>query len=209
MFFPRGGWSRAGRYVVYRLRRLPDPSYRISRGIGAGVFACFTPLFGAHFVTAALVTWAIRGNMLAAFLATFFGNPLTFPFIATLSVGIGTWVLGLPPVPPHEIFVGFSLTSVEIGDNLVAVFTSATVEWERTGSFLRYIFLPYAVGGLLPGAIFGTLAFYVSDPIIASYQRGRIRRLKQRFEAKRRQAQASRDGRKSVSNFADAPLEAE
>ena len=48
-FYPRGGWGRAVRYVVHRLRRLPDPAYKISRGIAAGVFTSFTPFFGFHF----------------------------------------------------------------------------------------------------------------------------------------------------------------
>ncbi|WP_330448804.1 DUF2062 domain-containing protein [Paracoccus marcusii] len=46
----------------------------------------FTPLFGFHFLSAAAVAWIIRGNVLAALLATFVGNPVTLPFIALMSV---------------------------------------------------------------------------------------------------------------------------
>ena len=35
--YPRGGWRRATRYIGYRLRRLPDPAHKISRGIACGV----------------------------------------------------------------------------------------------------------------------------------------------------------------------------
>ena len=69
-FYPRGGWTRAALYVVHRIRRLPDPAHRISRGVAAGVFVCFTPYFGLHFVMATLIAWVIRGNILAALLAT-------------------------------------------------------------------------------------------------------------------------------------------
>src|SRR6056297_3944816 len=85
-FWPRGGWTRATRYVVHRLRRLPDPAHKISRGIAAGVFACFTPFFGLHFVIATALAFVLRGNLMAALLATFFGNPLTFPIIAAVSM---------------------------------------------------------------------------------------------------------------------------
>ena len=50
VFYPRGGWRRAVSYVIHRLRRLPDPPHKIARGVAAGVFVCFTPFFGFHFV---------------------------------------------------------------------------------------------------------------------------------------------------------------
>ena len=49
------------------------------------------------------MTWVLRGNILASLLATFIGNPVTFPIIATVSVELGTWMLGHPHVPPQDI----------------------------------------------------------------------------------------------------------
>ena len=94
--YPRGGWKRAASYVGHRLRRLPDPPHRIARGIAAGVFVCFTPYFGFHFFLAAGLAWVMQGNVVAALLATFFGNPLTFPIIAAISLELGQWMLGTP-----------------------------------------------------------------------------------------------------------------
>ncbi len=93
-FYPRGGWYRAAQYVIHRVRRLPDAPHRIGRGVFAGVFISFTPLFGFHFIGAALIALAIRGNVLAALLATFIGNPLTTPIIAYTSVELGQFILG-------------------------------------------------------------------------------------------------------------------
>ncbi|MEM0947576.1 MAG: DUF2062 domain-containing protein [Pseudomonadota bacterium] len=202
LFYPRGGWTRASRYIMHRLRRLPDPAHKISRGIGAGVFASFTPFFGLHFITAGLIAWALRGNILAAMLATFFGNPITFPVIATISVELGTWILDLPPVPPKDILLGFSLASVELWGNFAAVFTPATASWAETGEFFNRIFIPYLVGGIVPGICAGLAAYFMANPIIASYQRGRIKKMKQRFEARRRalesQKAADRSHRKDA-----------
>jgi uncharacterized protein len=192
-FYPRGGWTRAGWYVVHRLRRLPDPAHRISRGIFAGVFVSFTPLYGLHFFFAALIAWMIRGNILAALLATFVGNPITFPFIAAISVELGSWMLGKPPVPLPRIFMSFSQASGEIWANVYAMFTPATVEWVRLPSFFSNIFVPYMIGGIVPGIIAGLVAYWLANPIIASYQRGRIRKLKERFEKRRAAADAARE----------------
>ena len=194
-FYPRGGWRRAAVYVIHRLRRLPDPAHRISRGIAAGVFVSFTPFYGLHFLCAGLIAWMMRGNILAALLATFFGNPITFPVIATLSVELGSYLLGLPPVPLPKVVGSFSLASVELWSNFTAIFTSATADWSHLSTFFTHIFLPYLVGGLIPGIFAGLIAYYASYPIILSYQRGRLHALRERFEKRRKAAEAAREER--------------
>ncbi len=181
-FYPRGGWRRASRYVMHRLQRLPDPAYKIARGISAGVFVSFTPFYGLHFVLAAGLAWVMRGNMLAALLATFFGNPVTFPIIAAISVEIGSVLLGQEPVPLPQVLTGFSYASMEIWSNLAAFVTGDVVSWEHLPAFTRSVFWPYLVGGLAPGILAGAIAFTISRPIITAYQKARIRRLKKRFE---------------------------
>ena len=104
-FYPKGGWSRAVSYVVHRLRRLPDAPHKIARGIAVGVFVSFTPFFGFHFVFAAVFAFLLQGNILASLLATFVGNPLTFPIIATVSLELGNWMLGTPGgIPLPQVF---------------------------------------------------------------------------------------------------------
>lgn len=191
-FYPRGGWARASRYIVHRLRRLPDPAHKISRGIACGVFASFSPFYGFHFVTAGIAAWLLRGNILAALLATFFGNPITFPFIAAISVELGTLMLGRPHVPPQEILVGFSLATIELWGNFSAIFTAEVAQWHRLAAFFDRIFLPYLIGGIAPGIVAGLAAYFMANPIIASYQRGRIKKVKERFEARRRAAEEAK-----------------
>ncbi len=189
--WPKGGWGRASRYVIHRLRRLPDPAHKISRGIGAGVFTSFTPFFGFHFVVSAVLAWALRGNILAALLATFFGNPITFPFIAVLAMEIGSTLLGQPIVPLQDIAAAFSGASIELWRNFVAMFTDDITRWGRLGDFWRRIFLPYLVGGLAPGLAAGIASYFLSKPLISAYQKARVARLKKKF-AKKREAVRSR-----------------
>ncbi|WOI55759.1 DUF2062 domain-containing protein [Palleronia sp. LCG004] len=189
-FYPRGGWWRAIRYMAYRLRRLPDPAYKISRGIAAGVFVSFTPFFGLHFLVSAGLAWLIGGNMLAALLATFVGNPVTFPIIAGISVEIGSRMLGRRhALPLDETFDAFSRVSVELWANLSALLTGRAVHWDGFEVFATQVFLPYLVGGILPGIIAAIAAYAISRPVIAAYQKGRINRLRRKFDKQARAAQ--------------------
>lgn len=196
--YPRGGWRRALRYVAHRLQRLPDPSHKISRGIAAGVFTSFTPLFGLHFFIAAGLAMAMRGNILASLLATFFGNPLTFPLIAAVSMELGSWMLGHPGVPLPIVLEAFSNASYDIWHNFLAIFTAEKTNWGGLGLFWDRVFLPYLVGGIIPGIACAVASYILADPIIAAYQKARVARLKKRF-AKRRE--------RVISRRASAPAE--
>ncbi|PWE32491.1 DUF2062 domain-containing protein [Maritimibacter sp. 55A14] len=181
-FYPRGGWARALSYMAHRLRRLPDTPSKIARGVGAGVFVSFTPFFGFHFVTAVIVGFAVRGNILAALLATFFGNPLTFPLIAATSLETGNFLLGRDVIFPFRVIVSsFGDASVELWRNFEAIFTDANAEWHRLAEFFDTVFLPYLVGGMVPGFAAGLVAYFFSKPLIAAYQKHRRKKLRKKW----------------------------
>lgn len=182
--WPRGGWTRAFHYVKHRIRRLPDHPDRIARGLAVGVFVSFTPLFGLHFVLAALLARLLRGNVLAALLGTFFGNPLTFPLIAYSSMKIGRLMLGnvFDESEHATLFDRFVGAGQDLKHNFLAIFTDDTMQWGNLGHFFADVFLPYLVGGLIPGLVAAVISFYASEPLIAAYQKHRRKRLKERFE---------------------------
>ena len=96
--WPHGGWGRAALYVKHRLRRLPDSPRKISRGITWRASSPPSrPFYGAHFVVAAALAVIMRGNLMAALLGTFFGNPLTYVPIGVVSLNLGHWMLGTVP----------------------------------------------------------------------------------------------------------------
>jgi uncharacterized protein len=203
-FYPKGGWRRAASYVLHRLRRLPDSPERIGRGVAAGVFASFTPLFGLHFILAALVARAMQGNILAALLSTFFGNPVTFPIIVMVSVELGNRMLGQPGVMHFpQIMSAFGLAWVELWDNMVALLTGQEPHWDRLALFFRRVFLPYLVGGIAPGVITATVMYFVTLPLIRAYQNRRRKKLRERFE-RVRQAIAERDSQAAPKEPDDA-----
>ena len=184
-FYPKGGWRRAISYVGHRLQRLPDPPYKISRGIAAGVFVSFSPLFGLHFIYAALIAFLMRGNILAALLATFVGNPLTFPFIAAISLGMGNKMLNINhELPLPWVLNAFSRAGSDIWHNFKAIFTDDTAQWDNLIRFFNEIYFPYFVGGIVPGVVAGLVAYILSRPVIEAYQRRRLAKLREKFKKK-------------------------
>lgn len=182
-FYPRGGWRRAFSYVRLRLSRLPDRPHRIARGIAAGVFVSFTPLFGFHFISAAAVAWLIRGNIVAALLGTFFGNPLTFPIIMAISVDLGNWMLGMPnDMQIPQVARALATASTELWHNISSLYTGEDQYWDGFHRFLRRVFVPYLVGGVLPGIVAAAVMHYLSLPVIVAYQKRREKRLAARLE---------------------------
>ena len=181
-FYPRGGWARAFEYVKHRVRRLPDTPQKISRGIWAGVFVCFTPLFGLHFLFAFLIARLMRGNILAALMATFFGNPLTFPAIGYVSINLGAWLLGLPQGRNIHLGQKFADASYDLWHNFTAIFTTEKINWAGMQAFYDDVFFPYLIGGIVPGLITATVFYYLSVPVIGAYQKRRKKLLRAKLD---------------------------
>ncbi|MFN4100667.1 MAG: DUF2062 domain-containing protein [Pararhodobacter sp.] len=194
-FWPRGGWRRAATYVLHRMRRLPDSPERICIGIAAGLYVSFLPIYGLHFLTAALLAWIFRGNILASLLSTFYGNPLTFPLMAAGSLEVGSWVMGTEiRMSVSRVMAAIGRAADELKDNLIAVFTGETAHWTRLARFFEDVYLPYMVGGLLLGLPFAIAAYFVHLPLVRAYQRAHQKRLKARFEAARERQRLQQSG---------------
>lgn len=188
--WPRRGWGRVLQYFKHRLSRLPDQPARIARGVFAGVFVSFTPLFGLHFVLAAAIAWVIRGNVLAALLGTFFGNPLTFVVIAAVSLKIGSLMLGHAHVVEVDQSVfGLFMDSISaIYHNLLAPFTGATADWSKLDTFMSAIFYPYLLGGTVAGIFFGWVSYALTLPLVRAYQRRRQAKMMKKWKKLREKA---------------------
>ncbi len=191
-FWPKGGWTRAARYVQYRVTRLPDPPHRIARGIFAGVFVTFSPFFGLHFLLAASLSKIMRGNIVASLLATFVGNPLTFLAIAASSLQTGHFLLGrggrLPDEVDRSLAEKFGGAAADLKHNFLAIFTPEQANWSKLIVFYHDVFQPYMIGGLVMGMIVGLAAYYFSLPILMVYQKRRQAKLKAKWIALKQKA---------------------
>lgn len=189
--YPRGGFRRATQYVIHRMRRLPDKPHRIARGVFAGTFVNFPPIFGIQFLSAALIAWVMRGNILAALLCTFLSNPITTPLIAIGSLELGHWILGIDaPLDVLSVFAAFTDAGAEIWANIKAMFTDEPTRWKSLSTFFHTIYLPYFVGSIGPGIVVSTIAYYITIPLIHAYQKLRATKLRERVERRRSQRAA-------------------
>ncbi len=190
--YPRGGWTRAFHYVKHRVRRLPDSPERIARGIGAGVFAAFTPFYGLHFVVAAICARLLNGNILAALSGTFFGNPLTYVPIGVISLQTGHFILGTEfrEGDTHGLMGKFADAMGDLKDNFLAMFSDRVADWHGLEIFYDEVFYPYMVGGVLPGILAGVICAYLSLPLIRKYQQRRRAKIKAKFEEIKRLAES-------------------
>ena len=201
-FWPRRGWTRAFYYVWHRLRRLPDPPHRIARGIFAGIFVTFSPLFGLHFLLAFIVAKIIRGNIIAAILATFVGNPLTFFFIALASLNTGHFLLSFgantaPEIIHSTLGEKFVNASSDLKHNFYAMFNDTQANWHELHIFFNEVFLPYLVGGIIPGMIAGMIGYYISLPLIQAYQNRRKGRIKAKLAELKEKKAAKAEAKKA------------
>lgn len=189
--YPRGGWTRAFHYVKHRVRRLPDSPERIARGIGAGVFAAFTPFYGLHFVVAALCARLINGNILAALSGTFFGNPLTYVPIGVVCLQTGHFLLGtdFEEGDTHGLMRTFANAIQDLKHNLIALFTDRVADWHGLGIFYHEVFYPYLIGSIFPGLLAAVICHYLSLPLIRTYQLRRRARIKAKFDEIKRLAE--------------------
>jgi uncharacterized protein (DUF2062 family) len=198
--WPRGGWARAFHYVKHRMRRLPDSPERIARGVWAGVFVTFTPLFGFHFVVAALLARMMKGNILASLMATFVGNPVTFVFIALSSLKTGHLLLGteLKDGELRALSRKFADAGSDLWHNFVSIFTPAEMDWSGLSIFSRDVFYPYLIGSIIPGITCATIAYYLAVPLLQAYQKRRRGLIKAKFEALKQKAAAKADAKRKV-----------
>ena len=176
--YPRSGWRRAGEYIAHRISRLSDTPHRIALGLACGVFVCFSPLFGLHFLYAALLALVVRGNVLAAIIGTFAGNPVTFPAIAAVCYRTGFWILGMGGAETAmDTFRDAFRDAYTTGwSNVLAVFGPEPAAWGGVWNLGQSIMLPYFVGGLVWGTVAAVAFYFVTRPLIQAYQKRRMKR---------------------------------
>jgi hypothetical protein len=191
--YPKGGFKRASRYLWHRL---PDPPHRIARGVFAGTFVNFPPIFGFQILAAAGFAWALRGNILAAILATLLSNPVTTPLIALVSLNLGHWMLGAPEgISINGVFSAFAAAGGDLWHNVLSIFTAETAHWDGLILFWRRIYWPYLLGSILPGLATSALLAWVTVPVLTAYQAlTRLRRQHRAAQSRAQQAQHADQG---------------
>ncbi|WP_108882913.1 DUF2062 domain-containing protein [Anderseniella sp. Alg231-50] len=184
-FWPEIGFQRTAKYISYKVNRISGSPHAIALGFAAGAFASFTPLIGFHFVVAALIAWAVGGNLLASAIGTSVGNPLTFPFIWFITHNTGSYLLG------QEGREEIAISGPEAGMKLM--FTDPARFFSELWGGLEPVFFPMCVGAIPLGLSSGIAAYVVLKPAVGKYKERRRKQREKRMTElrKRRDAQAA------------------
>ena len=157
--------------------RLTASPHAIAAGVGAGVFASFTPLFGFHFLLAFAIAYLVAGNFLAAALGTFFGNPLTFPFIWASTYKTGNFILYGPSAKLADVGPAQALQTLETG----GVFRHGFgVLWTQIENVWHPLFKPMLIGSFPLGVTFGIAAYVLTRWAAGVFKEARQRQLHKR-----------------------------
>lgn len=174
--WPDMGWRRAGKYLYYRIVRLPGTPYSIGAGFACGAAISFTPFPGLHFLIGVVWAWLIRANIVANFFGTFIGNAWTFPFIWVMTYNIGLWLspalgLGFQKDGAPQNTVDF----LAVFDNLLTAFWN----WD-VALFVESVlpvWLPMLAGSIPVAALVWLVCFFPLRAGVHYYQhhhRGRL-----------------------------------
>ena len=104
-------------------------------------------------------------------MGTFFGNPITFPFIATICVRTGSFILDRFSIIENELSISDAwefnseITSLSVFEKFLV-----EVYFEK--------FIPYSIGGIICGIIAALIVYILSKPLISSYQKRKKKRKK-------------------------------
>ena len=183
------GITRAIEYISIRLKRIPDTPHKISIGVSCGIFASFTPFFGLHFLIAGLLSFLVRGNVVASLIGTFLGNPVTFPFITVFNLNLGAWLIGKNDYTEEDggkFFEGF-LDIIFL--SYKKFFTEGSFiekSSPKANEFIYNVFLPYSLGGTILGILSAVISYFLFRSLIATYQKRRQMRKIKRQEKKLR-----------------------
>ncbi|MCS6818118.1 MAG: DUF2062 domain-containing protein [Blastocatellia bacterium] len=86
-------WKKVLRFVRRALRSRASPR-EIAGGLALGLVINFTPTLGFQIPLAISLSTLFRVNSLAALAGIQITNPLTAPFVYTMTYRVGTWLLG-------------------------------------------------------------------------------------------------------------------
>lgn len=159
--WPRRSFARSAKYLVKRVLRLQGSPHALAVGVAAGVFASCTPFLGLHMVMAATLAWLFAGSVIAAAIATSFGNPVTYPLIWGASLETGRILL-------YGIHPGAG----------AAVNLRTMLQDFRPEMLWGPVLKPMAVGSLPLGLVFAVAAYFATRWLASAYQRRRRERLR-------------------------------
>ena len=127
--------------------------------------------------------WIVDPDLEAVDVWRFSADPRHERFVDRLPVRLAEKGLGDIDLP--EVFAEFGRASTQVWHNFTAIFTTERAHWDRLGHFFWRVMWPYTVGGIVPGVFVSVACYMLALPAVEAYQRRRVKKLKERYEARR------------------------
>lgn len=155
-----------------RLLSVSASPHEVALGCAAGVFAACTPFLGFQTALACALAVLLRVSVPAAVVATFVGNPLSWPAIWSASYIAGAWVLGLDPALAAGTLAD---SATQLSATLTApghpTFDQASLDAAVVN--LSPIWQPMLAGGLLIGLLAALISYYPTRRAVRVFQKRR------------------------------------
>lgn len=142
-----------------------DTPHRVAWGFAIGLFIGWMPIMGIQMVVAALLTWLLRGNVVASLPPVWITNPVTMVPIYYLCNRTGA------------LIAGEAVSFRKIGHIVHRV---QELEWNRA---LSYIFgellgavIATGIGGVILGLVTAAPCYLLVKMTVTTYQRIRMER---------------------------------
>jgi uncharacterized protein len=141
------------------------------------------------------MAWLLRANVIAGLIGTAFGNPITFPIIASVSLNLGRRILGYGVTGRDFGRVADALGAGASGlwSSLLSLAGIGESHWDRLHPLFFELILPWTIGCLLPGLVASIASYYILRPIIAAYQGRRRARMLARARERMHAAKTGAD----------------
>ncbi len=163
-----------------RFVRIRGNPREIAWGLAAGIMIGMTPLMGLHTIMVLFIAALFKWNKISAVIGVYISNPLTAPFLYTVTYYIGAKIIGNGndlSLPTGEGFVGFINFLLRAPD----------------------IFWKMFLGGFLLGLPLAVMGYYISYNILEKYQeeiRRKLAKTKQKRALKKEIRKRKRNKKK-------------
>ncbi len=140
-----------------KLLAIRDTPEAIAGGVAIGIYFSFAPLFGIKTLSAILLAWLTRSNIIAAILGVTLHDVILpfMPVVYRWEYDFGYWLLSQPhhwPPPLHKIRL-------------------EGLSWHRLTAAFSGVGKPLVVGGCLLAAPLAAVSFLLTRVFVTRHQR--------------------------------------
>ncbi len=151
-------WTASLRKAYERFLKIRGNPREIGLGFALGIFVGMTPFMGMHTAIAVFLAAMLKWNKFAAAISVWISNPVTAPFIYSVTYLVGSWFV--PPQRPFVLPPTFDL--------------DALILLVKMGPEFFWVLM---VGGAITGLPLAIAAYFMAFGAIVEYRKTILQKL--------------------------------